>query len=691
MDSLQTLCVKQEYRSDSDDVLHEFYIPCLATSTFYRRAVGYFTSESIRLAALGIEAFIEHDGQMELVASPFMTKGDIDAIEQGYKSRDEIVEQALTREIKSPDSEIIQNAYRCLAWLVANERLDIKIAIRRSGHGLYHEKVGIFSDRDGNKVAFIGSSNETAGGLVGNFESIDVYRSWDPTEASRIERKEAHFADLWLDRTNSLKVQDFPEACRKELLSYKPDFRPTIYRSTRGNSLAAESIKLPNGITLRDYQRVAISNWFKNNGRGTFKMATGSGKTYLALGAVLQLISDAHLRAAIVICPFSHLVEQWRDQARGLGFDPIQIYRSRSKWLDLLDTKLSRTQQGQSDFLLAIATNRSFASDTFQRRLALFPHKTVLIADEAHNLGAEQLQTRLPQEINWRMALSATPERWFDDIGTQALFDYFGPVLDPEFSLSDAIQAGVLTRYRYYPILVHLTESERDEYIQLSTKIARIFTRSEPTEENPHASHLLIQRARLVSSAKNKLVELRKLIENTHDILSHTLVYCGDGRVECDTNHDEMKQIEAVCKLLGRDLGIRISPFVAETSSIERRELLDNLDSGRLQALVAIRCLDEGVDLPTIRNAIILASSSNPRQFIQRRGRILRLAQGKTEATIYDMIVVPPDEVVEIDAERSLLRKEFLRFAEFADLALNGFKARSKILNIQKKFGLLDI
>ena len=693
-DNLQNLNIDFEYRSDTQDIVQEFYIPCLSVSTEYYRAVGYFTSDSLELVARGLEALIKKEGRMFLVASPFMKKEDIEALEEGYSKREDIISQSLTNQIPDllNDLEAFSaRRWECLSWMIANGNLEVKIAVPRNNNcdfGIYHEKIGLFQDSQGRRIAFSGSANETAGGLVNNFESIDVYRSW--VETDRVERKWNNFQKLWSNTTDNLKIFPFPKACKEKLIRLSPDTAPTIYISNSGHSMATEGPDIPYGLTLRDYQKEAINNWFSNNGRGTLKMATGSGKTIIALSAILRLVKKVQLQVAIVVCPFRHLVTQWDEEARKFGFNPILAFQSRESWDGLLNSRLYNIDSDKSECLIIITTNRTFASSAFQSKLRYLPQKTIIVADEAHNLGAKRLRNCLPDQVRFRLALSATPERWFDEEGTEAIFDYFGKVLEPEFTLKDALKAGALVPYRYYPVLVELTEDELEVYLDLSAKIAKAFTDSDDDEPNDRLTALLMQRARLIATAKNKMVKLRELMSQKREE-DHMLIYCGDGKVEVEEDVELYRHVEAVCKLLGQDLGIRVARFTAETSMDDRKAKIQQLDQGILQGLVAIRCLDEGVDIPSIKTAVILASSGNPRQFIQRRGRILRRNPGKDAATVYDMIVVPPKETTSSESERNLLKKELRRFVEFADLAQNSGTARAEILELQSQFGLLDI
>jgi DNA phosphorothioation system restriction enzyme len=441
---------------------------------------------------------------------------------------------------------------------------------------------------------------------------------------------------------------------------------------------------------LRAYQETAIASWLKAKGKGILQMATGTGKTITALAAATQLATKG-LQAVIVLCPYKHLVTQWATECRKFEMEPILAFETMARWSDDLTTRLSRVSTEEGYFLCVIVTNSTFCSDAFQQRLPYFPTRTLLIADEVHNLGAERNANALPESVQLRLGLSATPERWFDEEGTQRLFDYFGRILEPQLGIREAIELGALTRYRYYPILVELTPDEREEYLELSAKISRFFDEREDESKSTALNALLLKRARLVGAAANKLPALRKIADK-HRNSTHMLFYCGDGQVDSDEDDAVIRrQVEEVARILGNEMQIRVATYTAETSTDDREELRNDLASGKLQGLVAIRCLDEGVDIPSVRMAVILASSTNPRQFVQRRGRVLRTAPGKEHAEIYDMIVVPPQVEIVTSSERNLIRKELIRFAEFADIALNAGEARGILFALQKRFNLMDI
>ncbi len=699
MGNLSELTLDISYRSDEGNVVSDFYVPCLERSSLYRRAAGYFSSNGLSLAAKGLVQLIKTSGRVQLVVSPQLSEDDVEAIQQGYKSREEVLEDAARRSLTDPEGELSKNRLSALAWLIANGHLDIKIALRvdvatgRLSRGIFHEKIGIFSDSSGNQVAFTGSGNETEGGLLSNFESIDVFCSWEDPHR-RVERKIAAFERLWSDATEGLIVIDFNRVSKELLAKYKsespPEFDLEAVATLLPRRRSSGRPRLPSAIQLRPYQNAAVASWFQNNGAGILQMATGTGKTITALAACAKLSDKAGLQAVIIVCPYKHLVTQWNKECGRFGMTPLLAFESRAQWFDELTARLADLSRDANAFLSVLVTNATFASEAFQQRLRFFPAKTLLIADEVHNLGAARLAKALPDSIRLRLGLSATPERWYDDEGTQRLHRYFGKTLEPRLGIREAIALGALTPYRYYPVLVELTDEERVQFLDQSEKIARLYGVDEADPENSPLMALLLKRARLIGTAANKLQALRQ-IGRSHRDAFHMLFYCGDGQVESGVDDAIRRQVEEVTRILGNELQIKVASYTAETEIDDREGLREKLETKRLQGLVAIRCLDEGVDIPSVRTAVILASSTNPRQFVQRRGRVLRRCEGKEFAEIYDMIVVPPLEARGSNSERSLLKKELIRFREFADVSLNSGEAQAVVFELQKTFNLMDI
>jgi superfamily II DNA or RNA helicase len=373
---------------------------------------------------------------------------------------------------------------------------------------------------------------------------------------------------------------DSQSAYRVHKLTANPDF-PELSRllavaesqvSYRVDPAPSGAPQLPADLQLRSYQQQAVTNWFQNHGRGTLKMATGSGKTITALAIATQLYQQIGLQVLIVVCPFRHLVTQWGRECDKFHLQPILACESIHKWQSRFSHQLAKINTRQQAFLTVITTNETLITPGFQSQLKYLPDRTLIIGDEVHNLGAKKRESSLPRNVGLRLALSATPERHYDEAGTQNILDYFGDILQPEFTLKDAIAQGALVHYLYYPILVELTDNETEEYLKLSRAIARklLFQSKERATsydefDTPDLTPLLMQRARLVGAAANKLTALRELMRDRLDT-SHTLFYCGDG------SSDSTQQLAAVTHLLGNELGYRVKHSATNLNPARSRD-----------------------------------------------------------------------------------------------------------------------
>ncbi len=679
--SLREILLQYEYRSDGADLVTDFYTPCLRNSTRYWRAVGYFTSNGLALNVKGLSTFIRHNGQMSLVTGPKLMSDDIEAIRRGYDAKEQNIDSSLDCDFE----KISHDRLMLLTWLIAHGHLEIKIACPSDSsptypHAVYHEKTGVFLDDNNNAVAFSGSSNETVGGLLSNFESIDVHWSWDDTQ-ERVQQKVDNFTRLWNNNTDKLEVIDFLTAVAEDVLIDQTVYETGQVETTDKPEIIEQTIPyLPKDIVLRKYQSEAIDAWFENGCRGLWEMATGTGKTITALSALAKLREKKKHLFVVIACPYQHLVDQWSEEAVRFGFEPILAYKNSATWINRLNTALVRYNYGVCNIVCTITTQTTFITETMQKLLSKLKRGAVLVADEVHHLGAERSRERLSDVFNNRLGLSATPNRWFDPLGTTALSTYFGDTVY-EFSLDKAIKNGYLCPYYYHPHLVELTDDEFEVYEHLTESISKLYHQVESGETSEVLERLLIKRATLLNRAENKLAKLAELLTDKTDSLHHTLFYCAPGR------------IVPVLELLIA-LGLRVAKFTAEESATERQELLRMFASGHLQALVAMKCLDEGVDVPSTQTAYILASSSNPKEFIQRRGRILRQSRGKEHAEIHDLIAVPPIDCQQYPTatfrtERKIIGRELERFNEFAGMALNKFEARDKIWELAKDYDLL--
>ena len=688
--ALSDLHIAKEYRNLKCDVINDFYVPILSNAVMYKRAVGFFNSAALYEMAIGLRHLVEKQGKMELIVSPRLTEEDIQSINLGYKTREEVIERALLRDFDEPKNKTEFRKLNLLANLIAEGILDIKVAfkINANSAGIFHEKIGIVIDAEGNKVAFTGSMNETYSGLLQNYESIDVFCSWRDEDYDRVNIKENAFDNLWDNLDTAMEVIPFPKVAVERLNSYKVEkTEPLCVEIQNEDDSQDVFFKIPDNVDLYDYQREAIESWKNNNYCGIFDMATGAGKTFTALGALSALSKNLNNHIAVVIvAPYQHLVEQWVEDIIQFNVKPIVAYSyPGQKWRKQFSDAVTAYNVGAIDNFCVIATNATFSLNDFQSILQKFKKNFAFVVDEAHNFGAVKLSSLLPKKARYRLALSATIERFRDEEGTNKLRKYFGKTCI-SFSLKEAIQKGFLTSYYYHPVVVYLNADEYEQYQEITKTIIRNGGASqENIDKNPYIEMLLIKRARIISGCKEKVPKLVEVME-PYRTDNYILVYCGATKYDNDSSDlkddDEVRQIEEVNKRLYYELGMKVHKFTSEENKEERDEIKRMFASGtELQVITAIKCLDEGVNIPSIKKAFILASSTNPKEYIQRRGRVLRRANGKEYAEIFDFITLPrPLEEVqfcseeELSCDLSLVRKEFLRMIDFAETARNPFE-----------------
>ncbi len=720
--------VKSEYRSLIDNVVQDFYIPLLRESVLYKRAVGFFSSSSLVEISKGIAEMASEGGKIQIVASPYLSDEDIKAIKKGYEDRKRIIEKALLTQIsEEPTDYYSMERLNLIASLIADGVMDIQIAYTEDqrGIGMYHEKMGIIEDAVGDKIAFSGSNNETAAAMSINYETMDVFRSWgDPSEVERVRLKENAFYSIWHDTEPNIKVLKFPNITDTLIEKYRrrsPNFNIDKEQFTRRILTYASKVsemswekqdligaRIPSDIELREYQKAAIASWVGENYRGIFDMATGTGKTLTGLGAISKLSEDVDdILAVIIVCPYQHLVEQWVEDIVRFNIKPIIGYSSspQKDWKKRLakavrDQKLRR----EKSFFCFVCTNATFTNSTVQEEISKIQSPVLLVVDEAHNFGARSFSRLLDDRFTYRLALSATLDRHRDDEGTAFLYDFFGKKCI-EYSLEKAIEQDKLTKYKYYPIPVYLTDEELEKYEQKSYEMSKCLIKGKDGKYklNKRGEILALERARIVAGASQKLDALREYIAPYADD-NNILVYCGATNVVDESSdssyidENDIRQIEAVTRILGNEFHMEVAKFTSEENMETRATIKEQFQKGdRLQAIVAIKCLDEGVNIPGIRTAFILASTTNPKEYIQRRGRVLRKAENKPYAEIYDFVTLPREldsvsglTVEQAQRDLSLVKNELARIKEFGRLSMNSMQANDLIWDIQDAYRITE-
>ena len=659
---------EDEYRTGSAHEPLEMLKRGLSGSLLYRRASGYFSSSLLSLIKKETLDFAKSGGVINLMCSPVMSSKDLDQISLGYDSKNLITKQIMEdiSELAIKSEKGLEMSF--LATLIHRSILDIKLIFRENGEGIYHEKVGYFRDNKNNILSFSGSANESSNAFsgAGNFERIKVFLSWKQGDQERC-KSDCNFVDsLWHGHVPGLEVFDFPDVAKDFLLRFTKDNLDDLDQIFSPSTEPENKPKV-----LMEHQRKALKEWEKAGKRGILKHATGSGKTVTAIGAIRDQINAG--RPTLILVPSKLLLEQWYDELKQEIGNVLILrcgaghvsWKQSSNLMEMLRNSLSGQQGG-----IVLAINDTASSVNFLGKLINL-NNILVVADEVHALGSAKNRNVMNHSFAFRLGLSATPERYRDPEGTEILFNFFGGIVKPEVTLEDALKSGRLVPYDYYPILTYLNAEEEADWVALTQKIINYLRFKDQDSKNvltdPILSQMLINRSRIAKKAKSKVAAVVEIINQFYGDGEHWLVYCEDG-----TQLNEINDA-----LISKN----ISPFiyVSDMEGSATGEL--NAFSSQSGVLLSIRCLDEGVDIPKISHAIIAASSQNPRQFIQRRGRVLRKSKDKLNAVIYDCIVAPVDTSQETKFD-GLILSEATRSIEFARTARNASGAESTLRNI---------
>lgn len=696
------LNIQIRYRTDENNFPRDFLIPVLQKTKQYKRGVGYFSTSALVDLSAGLFEMAKNGGKIQLVCSPNLDPEDIKAIELGYKKREEVIEAALLRDIYEPSDYYESERLNLIANLIANGTMDIKIAFLEdeNGFSLYHEKIAVFIDEEGNKISYVGSTNESSNAFNDNFESFYTFCSWkDDSQKAAVEVAEKDFDRMWSDTTSKLHVIPFPKIVvdrlmkyKKESIDYEVDDKQFRYREYLKSQM---KYRIPENVQMREYQKSAVKNWEEEGYRGIFDMSTGSGKTFTALYGMVELAETIDEKLAVfIVCPYIHLVSQWEEDVINWGPTPI-IAHSKSPnrhWEKDLLACYKRFRKDGSPFI-CITTVDTFSDEKIQKYITRFSEEqnVLLIVDEAHNFGAERISRLMPYNIRYRLGLSATIKRHMDKAGTQRLYDFFGTTCIT-YDLEEAIKDGNLVHYEYHPKIVYLTADEFQEYQDLTKKLRRyIVVKNGKMKISDAGKPIIYQRTRLLAGAINKVNMLMDLIE-PFKTENNMLVYCGAASVMDEDTGIEARQIDLITNKLKTEYEMSVMRFTAEENLDERQRIKKFFSQGMYQVITAIRCLDEGVNIPGIKTAFVLSSSRNPKEFIQRRGRLLRKSEGKKNAVIYDFVTLPRDlddvRDSDYDDDRTIIIGEMARIKEFGKLADNNEEADAMINQIMQAYDM---
>lgn len=727
------------YRPGEYNSPEKFFNDCLENSREFDLQLGYFSSATISVLADGFASFISNGGRMRLVINHIVSEEDKDAISKGlHGGVIDCFDLTNFEMLRQTFDEYQQQFFDCLAFLIYNKRIDIRIVKPRNKKGIAHTKSGQFRDGD-STTSFTGSANFTISGLFNNLEEIKIDRSdsIDKMVQNRIDSQREEFDSIMKGKKRNIEYlspenlisaiqSNFGDKDIDELLDVEKKLRKikeerAIRERMQSKDVVCEvhditpSFPYPQGP--REYQKTAFENWKNNRQRGLFAMATGTGKTITSLNCLFEIYQRKGYYKAIILVPTITLVNQWEQECRKFKFSNItKVYSKNLTWRDeierILFNEKYRTDKEPEVSYIIISTYASYAREKVFNTLNGFDKKRLLlIADECHNMGSGSLVKRL-KDIPYlrRIGLSATPERQFDDEGNKKLRNFFGSEENYtyEYSMEEAIQKGVLCKYMYYPHLVRLTPEEMDAYVELSNRIAKYFNFDKGIFDDidDKLKMLLLARKRIIHKAENKLEAFKDIIKKRYQCkgnLKYTLVYVPEGNMpdyigrnddfdksediidDNDAEHLINQYTQAVTEI---DDHITVRKFISGQK--DREEILFDFGDGRLQVLTSMKCLDEGVDVPRSELAIFCSSTGNPRQFIQRRGRVLRTHPDKRIAELHDLVVVPElnPNSDSFKMEQSLLRGELMRVNYFALLSENPSYSEMELRDVMDHYGL---
>ena len=703
---LSDVFFKHNYSSGYDEP-KDFFTEALIESSTFDLGLGFFSSSGIRSLSYGFALFIANGGKMRVVMNHILSQEDKEVIERGQKHLVEDFESNILLDIKKlveTLSKEDEQFFRCLSYLISINRIEFVATISTKG-GLGHDKYGIFKDENGNKVAFIGSANFSQSALELNGETITVFTS--PNDDKRIAEYQTLFDQSWendtphlihipIEHVKTFIREKFPETSLTNLLEEGLNLRENIEGD---NNIPTEYCKPVSRRILdkieskeqeprfpfpeeRQIQIDAYNAWIGNGKKGIFAMATGSGKTVTALNCIRKQYKENGYYKAIIVVPTQALAIQWEHETKSFNFQNIVSTHSDKDWKNILSRYITRSLLDSTKSIILITTYATFNRNDIQSFLKKVrgAETFIYVADEAHNIGSQNSLKHLPEMINWRIGLSATPERIYDDLGSEKLYEFFNskpPKYTYRYTMKQAIEEGILCHYDYYPIFIELTSSEMEEYERISDQL-RKYIDADTGKYKPDAEKLLLKRKRIIHKAENKKIAISDLLEELKQKqkLDYTFVFVPEGyepdysiNDSYNINQDDIHIIDEYAQMF-KEHGYSYHKYISGLD--DAPNILQNFADGDIQILLSMKCLDEGVDIPRAEHAIFCSSTGNPRQFVQRRGRVLRKCKGKEKAKIWDLIVTPPNILDESNSiERNLFFNEAKRIINFAALADN--------------------
>ncbi len=661
--------IDREYKSHGNDPIKDNIIPLLNNAKLYRRAVGFFSSSAFDLTDEALKNMRTNGGKMQIITSPILSKEDVDAIELGIKYKEQIVKEKFILEFEEAFNNIHDDNRKLIIDMILDGFFEIKIVTPKNKVGHYHDKIGIIDDFYGNSIAFIGSSNESRNGLLDNYERVTLFFNWDFSKIYyNIQKKELD--NLWNKNNPNIDTYEFEEAIKASVIK----IRDNANNNSSTSSNLQDDLPKP-----RDYQQLAINSWVNNNYNGFYVMATGTGKTFTALFSLQELLKKESNLFTVIAVPYKHLVTQWMEDVEVL-FPNIKKYTvmgEEKDWDKKLKNQLLNCKYNKPESIIVVSTIDSFYGDRFESAVKHNKCKKLLIVDEAHNFLNKIDESKYDLNFEYKIGLSATPVfgKMLDK--TTKLLNFFGGEVF-RLPIDKAIEDGHLVKYKYNPIFVSTTEEDEKEFKRQQSIMSQCYDKNGIIKDHKKFSAAYRGKLRAISMAENKILNIAEIISSIN-VNDHFIVYCSDGKI--DDGNLSVRHLNKVVEILISQ-GYSPGQFTATESSGTRINLINYFNEGVLSTLVAIKCLDEGINIPSIKTALILSSNDNYREFVQRRGRILRKYKEKECADIHDIIVLPSSECIDI------AKIEFRRLYEYAKLSMNFDKIEPILLDKMNKYNL---
>lgn len=597
--------------TSEDNLIDELYTPCLKWAERFDRGVGYFTTGWLTYNVAGLSDFASRGGKMRLITSPILSTQDTDAI-IGTEIQDGSaflrLEAALLDNVETLKQEMESDILNAFSWMLYDGIIDMRFAIpcQKLEEGNFHDKFGIFY-KGNDALSFSGSINDSKHGFQ-NYESVKVFKTWAGTQ-EYVDADASRFEKIWNRKDRNLKMFTIPQAVKDKIFELRTPDRP---------------YSLPAGSSKWIHQDMAVKTFLEKE-HGILAMATGTGKTITAMKIINKLFDSGDIRRVIITMYGNDLLDQWAIQIR-------EHYKNKQINYHYAAQKMMKDFVMHPDDSILILSrdskNLSRLLELFDRLPGDYRNDTLFVFDEVHGAGSntfvENLSGRL-SPYRYRLGLSATPEREYDDAGNDFLLNEIGEVIF-EFTLQDAIQKGILCEFNYIPLPYVLTEEEKLK----KRKIIAAFNAKKESGEPVDEKDMFTQLALVNKTAVNKLEEFEGLISQRPDLLTKCIIFV-----------QTMEYGEKLQKILVR-YSDKYHTYYADDEKIN----LENFAAGKIDCLLTCKKVSEGIDISSVTNIILFSSDRSKLVTTQRIGRALRLDKNNPEkkATVVDFVIEDSEE-----------------------------------------------